>query len=108
MSNFTLGTLRTKKAATQDGGKIVTGTMVGPDSYDTGGSEVDLSGSFNGALGAVQVMCEGTTDYECQYVADTGRAAATGVVFVHAAGTEVTSEVDLSGVTFSIIAEGLD
>lgn len=108
MSAFTVGTLKEAFSVGTDGGKIISGLLTGTASYDTGGSVVDLSSYSNGAIGPVVVVAEGTTDYEAQYVPDTGRATATGVVFVHAAGTEVSSSTDLSGVTFSIIAQVTD
>ena len=108
MSAFTVGTLKEYSPSSTAGGKIVTGLLTGTASYDTGGSVVDLSSYFNGAIGAVVVMAEGATDYDCQYVPASSRATATGKIFVHEAGTQSSSTDDLSGVTFSIVVQGTD
>jgi hypothetical protein len=106
MGAFTVSSMKEKFAVGLNGGKILTGLLAGPASYDAGGSVIDLSSYLNGAVGPVVVVAEGAVDYECQYVPAGSRATATGKIYVHEAGTQATG--DLSGVVFSILVEGTD
>jgi len=79
-----------------DGLKIVMGTCVGSDDYDTGGSTIDLSSIFSGKV----YFCDANCDVEgvrFQWVPGTLYAAATGKLFAdNNNGTELSSGDDIS------------
>jgi len=91
-----------------DGGKIAWGTAVGPS--DAGANTVlDLSGAFNGAVAACNIVAESTAMYVCQYARATAGAPATGKVRILEGTTDVAqSTADLKGITFTWFAVGTD
>ncbi len=80
-------------------------TVAGPDSYPTGGFEVEIGEFEKVTQAAVSVK---TGSYHAGVPSITGNKPKVQV-FVGAAGadTEVTAGTDLSGETFTIVAEGI-
>lgn len=88
--------------------KMVMGTCVGPASYDAGGSVIDLSSIFGGAVYFVKANID-NKDYRIQWVPGSSYATATGKLFVDDnAGTEATGDLSTDLATVEWIAWGTD
>ena len=83
MGNFTSVTevVRTAAPAGGDGVFMVMGTAVGPASYDTGGSEIDLVAIFKSKVYACVAYVD-AEDIRMIYVPAGSYATATGLLFV--------------------------
>lgn len=100
-------------------------SALGPASYATNGSELDLSSDSTDGLGnaydafseVYTVLLSGvasgvvaSSKYRAAFVPGTSGAAATGKVKLHditaASGAEVTNTTDLSGTTFYFVVMG--
>ena len=77
MSAFAVSTVKyTPAPAGGDGLKIVTGTLTGTSSYDTGGSTLDLSDYFGSTPYKLDVSCD-SGDY--QFVTDVATTSTAAV-----------------------------
>jgi hypothetical protein len=97
--------------------KVGTFSAVGPASYDTGGSVIDLSVATLGAgIGFVRVdnvmVTSSSSAHSFNYVRAASGAAATGKIVVKSdaladGGDEVAGSTSLSGVTFYLTVSGV-
>jgi len=79
-----------------DGLKMAMGTAVGPASYDTGGSVIDLSSIFKSTVYYCKANVD-NADYRIQWVPGTSYASSDGELFVDDnAGTEIAGAVSLA------------
>ena len=87
---------------------MVMGTMVGPTSYDAGGSEVDFSSIFKSKVYAAVAYVD-NADIRCIFVPAGSYATATPLLFVdNNAGTEVTGNQATTMAVTHWVAWGTD
>jgi hypothetical protein len=91
-----------------DGVKTVIGTMVGPASYDAGGSEVDFSAIFKSKVYSAVAYVD-DAGVRCIFVPATSYATATPLCFVDDnAGTELTGNLATTMAVTHWVAKGTD
>ena len=79
-----------------DGLKVVMGTCVGSDDYDTGGSTIDLSSIFGGAVYYLEANCD-IEGVRFSWVPGAAYATATGKLFADDNnGGQQSASADLS------------
>lgn len=110
MGNFTSVTevMRTAAPAGGDGVYMMMGTMVGPASYDSGGSEVDFSALFKSKVYAALIYVDSAA-LRCTFVPATSYATATPLCFVDDnAGTQASGNLATTMAVCHWVAWGTD
>lgn len=112
MSAFTYTAATAEKARSVGEIKTIILTIVGPTSYDTAGSVLDLSDLFTKVYGIeiIGVGAAASSKYKGTFIPAASDAAATGKIKMNditaASGAEVTSTTDLSALSFTVRATG--